>query len=258
MVPVKSTAAVLVASMSLFSAVPASAGSLEVGRKRSNTGTTPITGSSSGPVTSGPGGAPAPVSNGGNGGAPNTSGASTGSSSSGATGGASSIGSAASSGGPTGASPSPVTSGNRPTSGSNAPRPGPRAPVEQPNAGGTGPFTKSPEPVRTMDGSEGKGFNFGGMVSSLYQFTGTLMQLVMTFAMLKSVFGWFGKKDEKKSAVEAVKEVAASPDKGSNVARDASTKIDETLEAERARAEGRDGGNRGESEDAEASGMARK
>lgn len=154
---------------------------------------------------------------------------------------------------------SPITSGNRPGTegGNNAPRPGPRSPNDQPNAGGTGPFGEAPTP-RTMDGTEGKGFNFGNILSGFNSLTSTLFQLVATFAMLKDIFG-FGKGDRAKRGSDGVKEVAAVADRGVNVARDASTKIDETLEEERARAEGEgasDIGPDGDPEDAESAGWS--
>lgn len=268
MVPVKTTAAVLVASMSLFSAIPASAASLSripakvPGTAGGGAGSTPITGSSSdgsGPVNSG-----APASGGTTSGSGSSGSGSTGSTS-GAPGSPGSVGGGASSS--MGSSASPISSGNRPGSetGSNAPRPGPRSPAEQPNAGGSGPFGEAPEVPRTMDGTENAGFNFGNFLSGLNSMTSTLFQMVATFAMLKQIFSWFGKKDKVDAATagEATKEVLAVADKGANVARDAATKVDEKLADEAARAEGR-GAGRGtadgaaNADDAEASGLARE
>jgi len=78
--------------------------------------------------------------------------------------------------------------------------------------------------------------------------------------MLKQLFGMFGKK-EKPS--DTVKQVAGVADRGTNVARDAETRIDKKLADEAARAEGRGSADRGaadgdaDAEDAEASGVAR-
>ena len=110
-----------------------------------------------------------------------------------------------------------------------------------------------------MDGTEGTGFNFGNLLSGFNSMTSTLFQLVATFAMLKSIFGWFGKNksDAAKSASSAATEVAAVADKGTNVARDASTKVDDAIEAERARREGNGTTPGGaDADDAKGAGMA--
>ena len=246
MVNVKATAAVLVTSMSLFSAVPASAATTSAphplsrrtpGGGNGGNGSTPIGGSSStgGSTTGNGSGVP---TNGGsnNGGA--TTGSSSGSSSSSTSGSGTSIGGNPGST-PGGVSGSPITSGNRPnTSGNNTPRPGPRSPEPQPDAGGIGPFGDrgTNTPRGTMDGTEGSGFNFGNILSGINSLTSTIFQVVATFAMLKQIFGWFG--DKKEKASDGVKEVAAVADRGANVARDAATKIDEKTERERRRAAG--------------------
>ena len=248
--PVKTTAAVLAASMTLFSVAPAAAQSAtlreSLGGKRLRTaesGTTPIAPSSTGSGTVGPTGS-------------DSSGSASGSSSSGSGTSGSGIGGAGSLGGQIGSgisgAPS-IPSGNNGTPGTNTTpgtttspisnggintgRPGPRSPEEQPtgNNDGRGPFSEAPR-NRTTDGTEGKGFNLSGFMGGLSTFTSTIMNLVWTFSMLKSVFGWFGGMREKSG--DRVKEVVAVSDRGTNVARDASTKIDEKLEDERRRANG--------------------
>lgn len=262
MVNVKATAAVLVASMSLFSAVPAAAASnVKAGAKLrdgsvssggTSGGSTPVTGSSGGSTSGSGSGAPTTSPSGSS--TSSGSGSTTTSSSGGgstSTNGASGSSIGGSNNGLGGASSSPVSSGNRTTGGNNSSRPGPRAPVDQPGANGTGPFTeRGNNQPRTTDGTEKAGFNFGNLLSGFNSMTSTLFQLVATFAMLKNLFGW-GK--EKKGA-DAVKEVAAVADRGTNVARDAATKIDKTLEEERAR---RDAAAAAEAENAEKAGLAR-
>lgn len=270
MVPVKSTAALLVASMSFFSVAHA-APARSASHPSLRTPGTPIAGSSS--DGSGTGTTTVPGSTTG----------STGSTGTGSTGGGSTTGTGSNPGSPsipgnggsvgvggnngtmsTGASP--ISSGNRPDSssagGNNAPRPGPRAPVDQPGVGGTGPFGQAPTP-RTMDGTEGTGFNFGNILSGINSMTSTIFQLIATFGMLKQIFGSFGKDkgDAAKTDSSAATEVAAVADRGTNVARDASTKIDDAIEAERARREGTGStngdGTPGNPDEAQSSGLAR-
>ena len=262
MVPVKTTAALLVASMSLFSVAQA-APAVKRDFRNGSGGQTPITGSSS--EGSGPSTSP---SSGGTGGGSSTGngGGNTGSSNIPGNGG--SVGSGGNSGS-TGTSASPISSGNRPDSsgstGNNAPRPGPRAPVDQPNAGGLGPFGEAPAP-RTMDGTEGQGFNFGNILSGINSLTSTIFQLVATFGMLKQLFGMFGGDKDKaagaggalKEGASAVTEVAAVADRGVNVARDAETTLDAAIEAERARREGRGLFGGADADDAEGAGLAER
>jgi len=80
--------------------------------------------------------------------------------------------------------------------------------------------------------------------------------------MLKSLFGMFGKDkadgaNGAATATDAVKAVAAVADKGTNVARDASTKVDDAIEAERARREGNGTPGDADADDAEGSGLSR-
>ena len=229
------------------------------------TGQTPITGSSSG-EGSGPSTSPSSGGTVGGGSSTGNGGGSTGSSNIPGNGG--SVGSGGNSGS-TGTSASPISSGNRPDSsgstGNNAPRPGPRAPVEQPNAGGTGPFGEAPTP-RTMDGTEGVGFNFGNILSGINSLTSTIFQVVATFGMLKQLFGMFGGGKDKadgaggalKEGASAVTEVAAVADRGVNVARDAETTLDAAIEAERARREGRGLFGGADADDAEGAGVAER
>jgi hypothetical protein len=238
MTPVKTTAAVLVASMSMFSAIPASAAGerLRIDHARSmpapnngNGGSTSGTGTGSGTPSGSPSGTPSGAPSGSGSGAGSVGGSGNGANT------PNPNNTSGSNGGLNGSSSSPVSSGNR--VGDNSSRPGPRGGANQPNNGGTGPFTPS-QPTRTMDGTQNSGFNFGQMLSGFSSGLSTIFQLVMTFAMIKQMFGWFGGKKE--TAAEGAKRVLAGgsvADGGANVGRDARTKTDAKTDAERARAE---------------------
>lgn len=267
MMPVKTTAAVLAASMTLFSVAPAAAasGKLDsrhtlrpgIGGATNGQGSTPIAPSSTGSGTVGPTGSSDGSS---------SNGSSDGSTSGNGVGSAGSLGGGMIGSGISGAPAVPGTPGTTASpgtvaspisnGGNNTGRPGPRSPEEQPtgNNGSRGPFSEAP---RTTDGTEGKGFNMSGFFSGLSQFTSTVMNLVWTFSMLKSVFGWFGNNRERSG--DRVKEVVAANDRGTNVGREANTKIDEKLEDERRRAsgEGRGEGVDPDTDEAAASGLTR-
>lgn len=271
MMPVKTTAAVLAASMTLFSVAPAAAANARLDPRGRRTvsepasgsqgpqGTTPIAPSSSGSGAVGPTGNSSGSTSSGNGGSNNG----------GSIGNPGSLGGGMIGSGINGAPSVPGTPGTSSTpgtaaspisnGGTNVGRPGPRAPHEEPgNNTGRGPFSEAP---RTTDGTENRGFNLGGLngiLTGLNQFSSTVMNLVWTFSMLKSVFGWFGGTRERSG--DRVREVVAVSDRGTNVSRDSNTKVDEKLEDERRRAEGGGTGNGGGSdgtEEAQASGLSR-